>query len=467
MPNAYQPHYKSRRKLITFALILSEPLLLLTAAVSALTLTGYLSGTDILYRPLKDGMATNPLTAFCAIFIAAAFWSLAQGHRRISLLLTIVAQLMLSTAAVDKLAGSAFSSAVTPFSAKVAESIEIGLVNAIGINSIWMLFLLCLSVQARLLKNIHLSQLFAAIALIFPSLALTGYAYKLEAFYGEMALTTMGIGYLLAFAALCQSANHGFVRAILSPYIAGKIARHQAVAGYAFVFFMGFLWVRSLVTVDDASLFGAFVVLICWLVIAIVSFSAVYHEKTDKKRRRKEEQLAREAKTDPLTSLLNRRAFADIQNRELSRMQRYKGEMGLLIIDIDYFKHVNDTYGHDAGDKILKVVATALKKTLRRSDVVCRLGGEEFAAILPATGQSGTHKAAEKIRHAVGALDLTDIIDDYPLSVSVGITDLGDENLHRAMKRADMALFQAKKNGRNRVHSLFSQHDIADPALLT
>ncbi len=223
----------------------------------------------------------------------------------------------------------------------------------------------------------------------------------------------------------------------------------------------------TLTSVDDASIFGAFVVLICWLVIPIITFSAVFHEKADKKRRRKEEQLARLAKIDPLTGLLNRRAFAEIQQRELSRMQRYKGEMGLLIIDVDYFKYVNDTYGHDAGDAILKIVAVTLKNTVRRSDVVCRLGGEEFAAILPATGQAGTHRVAEKIRAAIGALDLTDIIDDYPLSVSVGVSDLGDGDIQSAMKRADKALYQAKENGRNRVYSIFSQNVNAEPDLLT
>ncbi len=137
--------------------------------------------------------------------------------------------------------------------------------------------------------------------------------------------------------------------------------------------------------------------------------------------------------------------------------------MGVLIIDIDYFKYVNDTYGHDAGEAILKIVAVTLKNALRRSDAVCRLGGEEFAAILPATGQSGTHKVAEKIRAAVGTLDLTDIIDDYPLSVSVGISDLADHNMPEAMKRADIALYQAKENGRNRVYSFFSQQNMPDP----
>lgn len=146
-------------------------------------------------------------------------------------------------------------------------------------------------------------------------------------------------------------------------------------------------------------------------------------------------------------------------------MQRYRGEMGVLIIDIDYFKYVNDTYGHDAGDTILKIVAVTLKNALRRSDAVCRLGGEEFAVILPATGQSGTLRVAEKIRAAVGTLDLTDIIDDYPLSVSVGISDLADQDMPEAMKRADLALYQAKENGRNRVISLFSQKDLAEKPL--
>ena len=100
----------------------------------------------------------------------------------------------------------------------------------------------------------------------------------------------------------------------------------------------------------------------------------------------------------------------------------------------------------------MKIIAVTIKNTVRRSDVICRLGGEEFAAILPATDQPGIHRVAEKIRAAVCELDLTDIIDDYPLS--------------NAIKRADKALYQAKEKGRNRVDSLFSQYDTVDNALL-
>lgn len=299
MPNAYVSHYQSRRKLIIFALILREPLLLFAAAVSALSLVGYLFGADYLYRPLKDGMATNPVTALCAIFITLSFLSLSRRRRLLALTLATAAQLIVTVVVVDKLTDSHLSSIFTPFNTIITQTVDSGLANAMGMNTAWMLFLLALSLQARTGKNTNLSQLFAAFALIFPSLALTGYAYKLESFYGEMSLTTMGIGYLLAIGALCASANHGFVRAILSPYIAGKMARSQAVAGYAFVFCTGFLWVQTLTSIDDASLFGAFAVLICWLVLAIIVFSAVYHEKTDRRRRRKEEQMAREAKTDP------------------------------------------------------------------------------------------------------------------------------------------------------------------------
>jgi len=114
----------------------------------------------------------------------------------------------------------------------------------------------------------------------------------------------------------------------------------------------------------------------------------------------------------------------------------------------------------------LKIIAVTIKNTVRRSDVICRLGGEEFAAILPATDQPGIHRVAEKIRAAVCELDLTDIIDDYPLSVTIGVSDLGDHDMTNAIKRADKALYQAKEKGRNRVDSLFSQYDTVDNALL-
>ncbi len=168
MPHAYVSHYQSRRKLIIFALILCEPLLLFAAAVSALALAGYLFGTDYLYRPLKDGMATNPVTAMCAICIALAFLSLLRRRRMLALTLATVAQLIITVVVVDKLTDSHLSSFFTRFNSLITRSVDSGLANAMGINTAWMLFLLALSLQARIGKNTNLSQLFASVALIFP-----------------------------------------------------------------------------------------------------------------------------------------------------------------------------------------------------------------------------------------------------------------------------------------------------------
>lgn len=156
------------------------------------------------------------------------------------------------------------------------------------------------------------------------------------------------------------------------------------------------------------------------------------------------------ALTDPLTQLPNRLAYNQRLKQEYARWKRYNNTLLIMIWDIDFFKKVNDNYGHQAGDKVLKVVAGMLQKNLRETDFVSRFGGEEFVSIMPETSLGGGFKIAEKMRSAVESLEFQYHGDDVKVTISCGITlFMEDDTPESAFERADKALYQAKEQGRN------------------
>ena len=164
--------------------------------------------------------------------------------------------------------------------------------------------------------------------------------------------------------------------------------------------------------------------------------------------------LAEQATTDALTKLKNRRAFFENGARALAMARRYVSELSVILLDIDHFKKINDTYGHQAGDEALIVVAHILMNLTRGVDTVARIGGEEFAILLPDSNRLGTAVLAERIRVAIEREQF--IVGDkiVPITVSIGISSFGvdpAEDIDQLLGVADSRLYLAKKNGRNRI----------------
>ncbi|MBB4302814.1 diguanylate cyclase (GGDEF)-like protein [Rhodobium orientis] len=168
--------------------------------------------------------------------------------------------------------------------------------------------------------------------------------------------------------------------------------------------------------------------------------------------RESEEALAALAHLDSLTGLNNRRAFDQAFREAWARFERYGEPCCLLAIDIDRFKRVNDTYGHAAGDEVLRTLGNVISHHKRPSDQVFRIGGEEFAVILPKTDRSAARAIAERLRRAAEAMQVA--VDDKSLGVtiSIGVSEASDDlDQNRVVENADAALYEAKSNGRNRV----------------
>ena len=185
-------------------------------------------------------------------------------------------------------------------------------------------------------------------------------------------------------------------------------------------------------------------------------YAQLYKNQKDREiiRQQKEnDKLEELAFIDSLTNCVNRRKFEELSNIELQRSSRYSSKLSFLMLDIDHFKMVNDTYGHAIGDDVLKHFSSICLKLARDTDIVARVGGEEFVVMLPETDEKGAFIFAERFRQEIYNSTLT--VDGHTIkyTVSIGISSLNSESDHTVsmiLQRADRALYEAKENGRNR-----------------
>ena len=157
---------------------------------------------------------------------------------------------------------------------------------------------------------------------------------------------------------------------------------------------------------------------------------------------------------DSLTKLYNRRILEEKLTQDIKRAKRYEHPLSICMLDVDYFKNINDSYGHDVGDRVLKELSALMTSTLREIDYCGRYGGEEFIIVLPEVPISKTKEFAERLRNKIyNKSFLLDSEEIFKISVSIGIAEVNEKNasLENLVKSADLAMYQAKKSGRNRV----------------
>ncbi|NNG01896.1 MAG: diguanylate cyclase [Desulfobacteraceae bacterium] len=179
-----------------------------------------------------------------------------------------------------------------------------------------------------------------------------------------------------------------------------------------------------------------------------------------------QDKIAEMSILDELTQLYNRRYFNEALEREMSKAQRYESQLVLCILDLDHFKKINDVYGHPAGDKALNEIGRLLEKCFRKSDLLCRYGGEEFAVIIPNTRSDKAYTACDRFRKMVARNVFRYRHMEFKLTVSVGLARLEDipaETVDGFIEIADRALYEAKTSGRNRV----ALYDIAKMSVKT
>ena len=187
---------------------------------------------------------------------------------------------------------------------------------------------------------------------------------------------------------------------------------------------------------------------VCLLVYDVTEFAS-----SKRALERANEQLAKLSMTDRLTGLLNRGTWENLVDAEYERFRRYGHATSLVMFDIDHFKSVNDTYGHLAGDEVIRHTAEVTRNNIRQSDSAGRYGGEEFGIILPETDAESARVICERIREAIEKSTVNTTAGDIGYTVSMGIAQLTDspENYMQWMQKADEALYKAKESGRNKV----------------
>ena len=185
--------------------------------------------------------------------------------------------------------------------------------------------------------------------------------------------------------------------------------------------------------------------------VATLIFSHVYEVS----RTRAHRKLLHLATTDSLTSLANRTRFLDVFERERNHAIRNGSDLTLLLLDLDHFKQVNDNHGHDVGDEVLKYVSATISHRLRKTDLACRLGGEEFGVLLPGASLERAISIAETIRKNIADVPYTRADKLIALSVSIGVSEYGQDgrDLESLYAVADGHLYRAKACGRNRIRS--------------
>ena len=206
---------------------------------------------------------------------------------------------------------------------------------------------------------------------------------------------------------------------------------------------------------------SSLVLLLDPLLLSLVTAPAIYGLVLDPIRKEYEKRLqaegdakemSRVAITDPLTSIMNRRGITVGLLDAMAQAERYRTPLTVAMADIDHFKEINDTYGHEAGDRVLKNVAAILSEALRMPDKVGRYGGEEFLIVLPHTNLAQGSKIVERIRASVSKKIFDQGAKKARVTISIGVTQFKPgEDLEQLMSHADKALYDAKKGGRNLV----------------
>jgi diguanylate cyclase (GGDEF)-like protein len=178
------------------------------------------------------------------------------------------------------------------------------------------------------------------------------------------------------------------------------------------------------------------------------------------------EKLQQLAHTDDATGLFNKRRLFEQLDMEVARARRYGEILGCLMIDVDDFKQINDTYGHQAGDQVLRQIGDLLQNSLRATDFKARYGGEEFTVLLPRTNSAGAFRASENLRAAFLSHDFVIPTTTVRLTVSIGVaccSEFGNLNSEQVIRLADSALYRAKKEGKNRI-CFADQNEMTEPA---
>jgi diguanylate cyclase (GGDEF)-like protein len=303
-------------------------------------------------------------------------------------------------------------------------------------------------------RNNYLKEALTLLVALSATFVLVGYIYGVPALYGAvsgsstaMALHTGASFLLLAIAFLLIPRYEGFVQVLRGPSIASMTARYILPPVTLVPLVLGGLFIRSRWNLCHPHMVMALsVVSDMVLLVALIWFFALMIRRVETERAT----IQRQAETDQLTGIYNRRHFETSLDQEIERARRYSSTLSLLMIDVDNFKQLNDRHGHLVGDRLLYQLTRECERCLRASDVFCRYGGDEFAIIAPETPGAAALALARRMRQNIASMELDGSAGALAISIGVAVWEESLKTKDDIIAAADSALYQAKSAGRNR-----------------
>jgi diguanylate cyclase (GGDEF)-like protein len=409
--------------------------------ITVFSLVAYRLALVDIIRPLPKCPAVHPFTSLSVILLSVCVVFTMQRARRLvdgictAVLLGVLAQL-----AFPEQAGRWFE-AIDLFPA--------GQGAVVSTSTALCLLMLAASLLLRRYRNAEVSQMLSVLAYGAPAMALVGFLLGVQESHVSMSLTTVLMLIPLCVATALRTVYHGFLRALLGPTRVSALARRHL----ALVMMAPYLLGLGIVGIRPNAANASIVILIVassqtvGLVVAFLALSFCNLERRSNVLQRRTEKRARR---DGLTGAMNRASFTHHARREIDQHRGKESTVSLLFVDVDHFKHINDTYGHETGDQVLKRIIRLARGCLRSDDTVARWGGEEFVVLLPATDLNGALLIAEKIRQRIGAEHFDAFASGLQVTVSIGCAEIiSSEELDELVARADHALYEAKHLGRN------------------
>jgi diguanylate cyclase (GGDEF)-like protein len=408
-------------------------------AVSALVAC-HLALVDII-RPLPEGPAVHPLTSLSVILLSVCVVLTMQGVRLFVdgvcavVLLGAVAQLVFPGEASHWL--------------QTFNPTPDGPESVVSTSTALCLLLLAVSLLLRQYRNAVVSQMLSVLAYGAPAMALVGIVLGVQNPHADMSLTTVLMLIPLCVATALRTVYHGFLRALLGPTRVSALARrHLALVMMApYLLGLGILGI-SPETADISIVI--LIVVSSQTVGLVVAFLALSFCNLERRSNVLQRRIETQARRDGLTGAMNRASFTNHARREIDQHRKIRSNVSLLFVDVDHFKRINDTFGHNTGDQVLKRIIRRARGCLRSGDTVARWGGEEFVVLLPSTDLNGALLLAEKIRQCIGVEQLDELATGLQVTVSIGCAEMSSgEGLDELVCRADRALYEAKHRGRN------------------
>lgn len=446
--------------MIRSVLRLRIPLAIATMAFAVFGLVANFANVDVLSRPLNGGATTHPVTALClfglgfAVFRLKRFGSTAIWRYLVGGMILMVCTARIMEAVVTHWLGTELSQMFGPFW---------GFHGRFSIESAMALGAFAL---AGMLRQRHgrwgMGCLLAGLAVVYN--AMLEVSYGMTFFNGDVGgFTLMGL-VCAALAMVTVYVHRPFVRVLLLVGDIGNQTRVMATTVVVIPWLSGYaLHTFKDIDTTSAPIEAAMVAVITWVMLVILMTTSARHEGSDAARRRGVREIALMSRVDPLTKALNRFGMTEVLEGAWLQFRAIGGTFGLILVDLDYFARINETFGHAAGDDVLERVSATLYPHLRTSDALGRWGGGEFLILLKVKEKADLEIVAHRLRVALESLEspFCQGLNGVPskISASIGISDmrLEDDGPIDAIKRADMALHQGKALGRGVVQTYQSR----------